>query len=46
MSPVQEASVAVASGDLEQQLEGQRKALTGYCYRMLGSPFEAEDAVQ
>jgi hypothetical protein len=29
MSPVQEASVAVASGDLEQQLEGQRKALTG-----------------
>src|ERR1700681_4474108 len=46
MSPVQETSVAVASGDLEQQLEGQRKALTGYCYRMLGSPFEAEDAVQ
>src|SRR5579864_4625513 len=46
MRHVQEASVAVASGDLEQQLEGQRKALTGYCYRMLGSPFEAEDAVQ
>ena len=32
--------------DLEQQLEEHRKALTGYCYRMLGSIFEAEDAVQ
>lgn len=46
MSPVQEAGVATASAELEQQLEGQRRALTGYCYRMLGSPFEAEDAVQ
>ena len=46
MLHVQEASVADASGELEQQLEGQRKPLTGYCYRMLGSPFEAEDAVQ
>ena len=32
--------------DLEQALEQHRKALTGYCYRMLGSIFEAEDAVQ
>jgi RNA polymerase sigma-70 factor (ECF subfamily) len=32
--------------DFELQLEQHRRALTGYCYRMLGSSFEAEDAVQ
>ena len=32
--------------DLEQSLEQHRAELTRYCYRMLGSPFEAEDAVQ
>src|SRR5215510_6240719 len=28
------------------QLEKHRAALTGHCYRMLGSPDEADDAVQ
>ena len=37
---------AVASDTVERTLEQHRRELTGYCYRMLGSPFEAEDAVQ
>src|SRR5947208_2908091 len=38
--------VTIPSADLERTLEQHRRELTGYCYRMLGSPFEAEDAVQ
>ena len=33
-------------GDLGRLLDAHRADLTGYCYRMLASPFEAEDAVQ
>ncbi|MDO8210861.1 sigma-70 family RNA polymerase sigma factor [Conexibacter sp. CPCC 206217] len=35
-----------ASAPIERELESHRRALTGYCYRMLGSGSEAEDAVQ
>jgi RNA polymerase sigma-70 factor (ECF subfamily) len=39
-------SVVETSGDLELRLEEHRRELTAYSYRMLGSGFEAEDAVQ
>ena len=48
MNAVQDSSISARPGDreVERELEEHRAELTGYCYRMLASPFEAEDAVQ
>jgi RNA polymerase sigma-70 factor (ECF subfamily) len=53
-SPVDAATTSAAAvhpgslspGELERLLESHRRELTGFCYRMLGSGSEADDAVQ
>jgi len=46
MAVVAQVGGTLRTGDVERRLEEHRRELTGYCYRMLASPFEAEDAVQ
>jgi len=46
LDPTVGDSTSGAPADLGARLEAHRIELTGHCYRMLGSAFESEDAVQ